>query len=65
MSDLFMKWFEFQFLPHVKGKALLILDGHGTHALAKLAKLSLALEKLANENNVTMLKLPPHASTSR
>ena len=61
-SDLFMNWFEFQFLPHVKGKALLILDGHGTHALAKLAKLSLALAKLANENNVTILKLPPHAS---
>jgi hypothetical protein len=54
-ADLFYNWFRDVFLPQVKEKALLILDGHGSH-------LSLALAKLASEKNVTILKLPAHAS---
>ena len=54
-ADLFYNWFRDVFLPQVKEKALLILDGHGSH-------LSLALAKLASEMNVTILKLPARAS---
>ena len=56
-SELFVLWFKDIFLPHCGAKrpVLLVMDNHDTHC-------TLEVLKLAKENNVTLLGLPPHTT---
>ncbi|KAJ8915367.1 hypothetical protein NQ315_008254, partial [Exocentrus adspersus] len=56
-SAIFFKWFKDCFLPNApKERPLLIIyDGHSSHT-------SIDLVELAIENNVTIIKLPPHTT---
>jgi hypothetical protein len=56
-----MQWFNGVFLKYVrekniKGQKVLFLDGHTSH-------ISIELLECAIENEVTLLKLPPHTSS--
>ncbi|XP_055704669.1 uncharacterized protein LOC129802685 isoform X1 [Phlebotomus papatasi] len=54
-GQIFLRWFEEVFLPRkVKGRNILILDGHVSHCG------SLKLLDRAAAENVTLLCLPPH-----
>ena len=54
-SDIFLAWFK-KFCEDVTQRPiLLIYDGHSTH-------INLALINKAREENVTLLKLPPHTT---
>ncbi|CAH2091298.1 unnamed protein product [Euphydryas editha] len=56
-SDLFYKWFTEHFLPKKgTGKALLLLDGHGSHSN------SIGLLEAAAANDVILLCLPSHTT---
>lgn len=57
-KENFLSWFEKCFLPAVQsllltGHVVLFVDGHHSH-------LSISLVKLARENNVELICLPPH-----
>lgn len=56
-TTLFYNWFKNVFLKHIgpERPVLLIYDGHVTHVSTKLIK-------LAPENEVTIMKLPPHTT---
>lgn len=56
-SEVFRNWFEKCFLQQIPDERpiLIIYDGHSTHINYKLIK-------SASDNNVTILKLPPHTS---
>lgn len=62
-SDLFLHWFEQQFIPEANqyrpdgytGPIILIMDGHSTHT-------NLNICRSAHENNIILLKLPSHAT---
>lgn len=56
-SDLFITWFRDLFIPNCGSKrpVLLVMDNHDTH-------INLNVVKLAMENNVTLLGLPPHTT---
>ena len=54
----FIDWFEMVFLEHTKsieGPKLLIFDGHVSH-------MSLEVVKMAIDNNVSIVCLPPHST---
>uniref|UniRef100_A0A1B0DQH3 Uncharacterized protein n=1 Tax=Phlebotomus papatasi TaxID=29031 RepID=A0A1B0DQH3_PHLPP len=56
-GEIFLRWFEEVFLPRkVKGRNILILDGHVSHCG------SLKLLDRAAAENVTLLCLPPHTT---
>lgn len=57
-SEAFEKFMSKSFIPMIKNKdepSLLIYDGHSTH-------IQLSVIKKAKENNITIIKLPPHSS---
>ena len=57
-TEQFQEWFDSVFLNHVKdidGNKLLLFDGHLSHV-------TLELVKKARENNVHIIKLPPHST---
>jgi len=56
-SDLFSTWFKEIFIPHCGSNrpVLLVMDNHDTHV-------SLKVVKLAIENNITLIGLPPHTT---
>lgn len=56
-SDIFLNYFQKTLLPALgqERPILIIYDGHSTH-------ITIALIELAMENNITILKLPPHIS---
>lgn len=56
-TTLFFNWFRDVFLPNIgeERPVLLIYDGHTTHISTKLIR-------LAQQNQVTIMKLPPHTT---
>lgn len=56
-SIIFKNWFLKVFLPNIPNErpVILIYDGHASHC-------SLEVIKAARDNNVTILKLPPHTT---
>ena len=56
-TTLFFNWFRDVFLPNTgeERPVLLIYDGHTTH-------ISTQLIRLAQQNQVTIMKLPPHTT---
>ena len=57
-AQQFEEWFESTFLKHVKnieGNKLLILDGYLSH-------ITLEVVEKARNNNVRIIKLPPHST---
>uniref|UniRef100_A0A2H1WZ62 SFRICE_041149 n=1 Tax=Spodoptera frugiperda TaxID=7108 RepID=A0A2H1WZ62_SPOFR len=57
-SEAFAEFMAKSFIPMVKHEtepALLIYDGHSTHV-------QLAVIEMAKQNNITIIKLPPHTS---
>jgi hypothetical protein len=57
-EQVFLNWFKGQFLPKTKsidGPKLLIYDGHISHV-------SIELVRVALDNHVSILKLPPHTT---
>lgn len=56
-TNLFYNWFKNLFLKQIgpERPVLLIYDGHVTHVSTKLIK-------LAKDNEVTIMKLPPHTT---
>lgn len=55
-TNIFENYFKNHFIPLTKNeKTLLIYDGHTTH-------ISLSLIELAKNNDITIIKLPPHSS---
>lgn len=57
-TDLFRDWLENLFIKHTRhidGPKVLFLDGHKSH-------ITLDVIRIAKENNITILCLPPHAT---
>ena len=57
-EDQFYEWFEkvfIQYTTHIDGAKLLFLDGHSSHITVKVIK-------LARQNNIHIICLPPHSS---
>lgn len=57
-TPLFYDWFKVVFVEYVKqldGPKLLILDGHSSH-------ITLDIVRLAKENNIEIVCLPPHST---
>ncbi|XP_057659299.1 uncharacterized protein LOC130895771 [Diorhabda carinulata] len=56
-TTLFYNWFKMVFLPNIGNErpVLLVYDGHVTHISTKLIQ-------LAQENNICIMKLPPHTT---